>query len=267
MHCPLCGAENPQNAKRCHLCDTAVETNSNEVNETLVVETVDVSQKIVSWQKLAIVLATIAVVVAPWTFMLDLFTVPDEVQEARENFTRLETSYLENGDQWDQQKNQILLSIRRHESSDDITKPELTFDHLPLEVVLSYLHDDLDWTQDVAFFPHRDLASPTLIISKYEPGVWPLKIILSLELRLKEKGHHVWVEIGRLRRGKREISNTLIWTYFGQELRQLRRLETFGGGIENVRLSQAEETKRPQISWTYWHRALRSPGGLAHIVP
>ena len=273
MQCSLCGAENPNSAKRCGLCDSDLKSNdTHQVTETstdsshLILDPVDLTRPNIIWSRLAVLIFVLMIVAAPWYLMSDLFQVPTSIETSRDQFSSLRESYLKDPEGWNKQKNQILREMHRHRQDDEPTKGEAVFQDLPLEVLMAYLADDLNFMdkrfRHVCLYPAAETPAARVIISKYEPGFWPFKILVSLEVELETVGKRVVPRFHRLRRGNREVAQGLAWVYFATELQSLRELESFAGGIRlfQLRAQEREEGVADQpdyrLSWHYLHRAI-----------
>lgn len=262
MDCPLCGTENTTSAKRCQLCDTPLQADARaeEANapspDTIFIDTVDASRMQFSRRKILIATALVTLLTVPWLFMSSLLSVPDDVAESRTLYEKVHARYVDEQASWSKQKDQILAAVARKQKDDPIGSEPALFEGLPLEVALAYLYEDLGMGKNtftnVAIYPNTDLSNPTFIVSKYQKGMWPLKILLSLEVRLRHDQGAWVVEYQRLRRGSRDISPALAWVYFLPELKLLSKLEALGGGARSLSLFRpASGNTPPQLSWSY----------------
>lgn len=239
MRCPLCKTVIPQDSKRCHVCDIVVAEPSN-ADPCLVVDTIDASHKRYSAPKIVLFFAILVLLAAPWLLMNDLFRVPQEVIDSRAEFQKLATRYHEGQPRWHAEKEQLLENMRLHPLEERMNSEGHSFDNVPLEVFMALLWEDLKFSKDkfrdVTVFPIVDAENPTFLITKYEHGMWPLRILLSLEVQLNNHGNRLTVEFRRLRRGNRDISQDFAWVYFGPELKLLRQLEVLAGGVSHLRI-------------------------------
>lgn len=228
--CRICHTENAKDASACSLCNTEFERQMPRASEREASGTSRASTLATAiWRRRTPLLfaALLACILVPLLSMRDLVATPSEVAATRVGFATLTASYEGKKAAWDEQKTQILLMLKRQRVATDLAKSDLSLDQIPFEVLLSYLNQHMDSLgADVAIYPSQQ---GTLILSKPENSL----IMLSLEMRLSDKGQ---ISFASLKRGQREISPTLAWTYFGAELSKLRALEMFQGGLKNLRI-------------------------------
>lgn len=271
MRCSLCGAENPDAANRCQLCDTAlvrdeVETPSSEAPSHIALGTADISHVSIRWSRLTQALALLAFLALPWLMMSDLFQTPPDVQQGIEQFQVVKARYFAEQERWDAQKDQVLKVMARHYQDHDLAKDAIPIEDIPFEVLLSYLVDEVNLlsanNDDLVIYPVIDGHDPRLLISKEDRSLWPFRIALSLELMLDQDANGIHVKFLRLRRGSRSENSELAWNYFGPELQQLRKLESYAGGVRQLLLYRkdaeiAADTSSTYVSWQYQHQAFR----------
>lgn len=256
MRCPLCKSQVPKNTQRCPICDTDLTTQNNEYT---VVDTIDASRTRFSAYKIFLVLTVVTLLVTPWLLMGDLFRVPPEVDVSREKFEVLTTRYQQSQTHWHAAKQQLLENMQNRSPEGRLDLGSQAYDNVPLEVFMAFLREDLQFSKDrfrdVTVFPIPDTKNTVFLITKYEKGVWPLKIVLSLEVQLINKGNRLSVEFRRLRRGSREISRDFAWVYFAPELKLLRQLEVLAGGVSNVHVyilpQPVAEGSQERLGWRY----------------
>jgi len=262
MKCPLCRTNNPPEHKHCQLCDTLLSSSSDAASDIsyTVIGTVDATQRFFSKRKLALIFLVIVLLILPWTLMSDLFVVPKDVKQSRELFSLLSDDYLANKDVWHQQKEQILSSMTQHETFEGKMNAELiNFDNLSLGVLMAFFHENMGFNKrkfkSLSIYPINHLNETTFLISKYQRSVWPLHILVSLEIQLKFDHDKMNITFKRLRRGQRQVSPELAWTYFGPELELLCQLEPFVGNIRKLRFyRQTEPTTHHndiRVGWQY----------------
>lgn len=239
MECPLCGAHIPDGSLRCQLCDTLITPQKND-HSYVVIDTVDITRPKFCRRKLTIAALALLLLFLPWLLMADLFVVPPDVKASRRSFDKVVKSYSQDRSLWHEHKEQVLLSMEPKSLEEQIAREKLSFDEVPLETVVAFFEDNLSFTKGqldhVKFFPASDLHSATFLISKYQKGVWPMRIMLSLEVRLSFDDGRLQVLFQRLRRGKRDVSPKMAWIYFGPELEAFRKLESALSGIINPRV-------------------------------
>lgn len=239
MKCHLCGTENSPEAVECSFCDTIFAENTEAANSRVTIDAVDTSSTRLSWKKTVIALAICMTIVIPWYFMTDLLSVPKDVQENQKNFEKTLNNYLQQQKLWKQKKDTALQNNN------------LLHGDIPLEAFFAYLEEDLGFNlTNVTIFPN---SNSSIMITKRQRGLWPLSVVLSLEMGINIEKGQISVHFIRLRRGQREVSPGLAWAYFGPELGRLRRLEFFAEGTRNLQIS--EHTL--QIFWQQTTPSLR----------
>jgi hypothetical protein len=245
MECPLCGSDNDPAQKKCYICDSllhadAVETSQDEdllfvKEEGVVARGRSASMGVI----VAFIFIFSCVSVGVFFSERDVFSEPSYVLNTREECSSVIASYYEQQEMWLQQKQQILSAMHRHRSTEDSSKEATSFDTIPLEVIVAYLDDDLDFGQflneGTSLFFLKNLSSPTVIMSKYE-GVWPLRTLVSLEVVLSQKDGAFSAECTKLRRGFRDLDIDSAWEHFGDELYSLRDLNAIWGGVHDFRM-------------------------------
>ena len=145
--------------------------------------------------------------------------------------------------------------MQRHLEDGDIAKPSAHFSDVPLEVLVSWLHDvqlGLPSSSTLAIYPSPDYPN-TLLVSKFEEGVWPLPIVVSLQVRLqKEK-----ISVGHLKRGERRIPIQMAAHYFSKESAWLSQQQDWIRAIEGLHLAPiskggAGSFAEVGLDWHYW---------------
>ena len=182
------------------------------------------------WKTFSIFIACIAAIVIHWFCTSELFEIPQDVALSRKNFFLAKERYLANASYWDAKQRHFTEFMQQEMP---VSEPERILQHLqeaPPEVFISFLINKLrlglDRLDHIALFPKETSASSFgLIVSKYEQGIWPLKIMLSMEMEIKIQAHHLSLTFSRLRRGSQDIALGLCWAYFGAELERMRQLE------------------------------------------
>ena len=269
MDCPLCAASNEDSAVVCYLCGSNLKKSLQE--EVLTSDDKKSGFKIRKlniYGRRPIIFAILFVVaIITWFQLSPFLSKPHDVLTSRESFQKLKEKYYANEDTWDQQKDQILNTMIGHRAVSPIYKETISFENIPLEVVMAFLFQDLDFSSpqfsSTTFYLSPDLSTPTVIISKYDTFVWPLKSLLSLELKFDVNNKKLHVDFSKLRSGTKEISSDLAWAYFTPELQALRYFEMFLGGITDVSFSHNEEPEENisqaspiTISWDYMHQPI-----------
>lgn len=278
--CSLCGAENPDGAERCGLCNADLELGIPlEEGEThtvsqpsptphVVLEMEDAGRFQLSKTKLGIFFAVLLVIAAPWLLMHDLFSIPPEVEASRKECLVSFENYLKNQEMWSQQKQQILMRMKEHEGGEDLTRETLLLHDLPVEVLFAYLCEDLEFSfsnyEEVCLYPLVDQLGTRMILSKVEDDMWPLKVLCSLEFSLEVTPQGLSVSFLRMRRGSRSVPTELAWGTFAEELQNLRKLEGFSGGVQNFQIYSKKKATSPstsplEVSMHYLHHPMQKP--------
>lgn len=267
MDCPLCGAENDAFLEKCVICDSLLGEKA-KLQHASIQKDIEIEGWLgrVYWRRLLSCFALLLLVVVPYLFFFDLFQTPEEIIRSRQNFIKFQESYRKERDRWDFQKEQILSAMREHRLKEDLGKDKLSFSAIPLEILFAFLEDDLGFSlpkfDGVCLYPLDDLTNPVMILSKYENVLWPLQVMLSMEIELKTGENRIEAKIRRLRRGAREISPSQSWEYFGAELQALRVLEMFSGGVSVTKFYREENSKEVGkslpilLSWKYLHHGI-----------
>lgn len=181
------------------------------------------------WKSFLLFLGISLALFGHWLTTSEIFDIPEDVQATRDLFYKAKEGYISNQSYWDA-KQQYFVTYVEKELLEGNDVPLLQrLQETPGEILISYLvqkmHQGMERIEQIAIYP-KDVTPCTLLISKYEPGIWPLKIMLSLELEVKIHAHRFSLSIVRLRRGSQDLALGLAWAYFGPELERIRQLET-----------------------------------------
>ncbi len=182
------------------------------------------------WKTFFLFISCVSALFFHWIATSDLFHVPHEVEHSRQLFSQAREGYQAQELYWNMKLEQIL----NHVSVSDIAKQSqmlLHFQETSPELWIAYLvkclRFSLDRLQHVSLsLKEHSNGSLMLIISKYESGIWPLRILLSIELEIQPNAYTEKSNIVRIRRGGQDIALGLSWAYFATELAPLKRLET-----------------------------------------
>lgn len=179
------------------------------------------------WKSFLVFFIISATLIVHWFVTSELFEVPSDVTKTRISFAKAVDNYRTNASYW----NAKLLHFK--ESMDQ----ELTYgEHAFLELIqetpgeifvsflLQHLNICLERLEEISAFP-RTGSSFSVVVSKPEGGIWPLRIMLSMEIEIKYTAEKFSLAISRLRRGSQDIALSLAWAYFGPELEALRAFE------------------------------------------
>jgi hypothetical protein len=268
MDCPLCGANNSNSATMCFICDSPLKgefLSSTHERENGEISSPKTNFRNMNYKKLSTYLVIFLLILIPCFLMLDLFQTPTSITQSRQGFVTVMSNYEKNQERWNHQKDQILEVMNLHRLEEDIGKEKLLFDAIPMEILMAFLVDDLEISakfSDLAIYPSKNLSDARLFLTKYESKIWPFQILLSLEVGFTIEEGKVVTQFHHLRRGKREVSPTLAWVYFGPELQALRSFSEFSGGVQRIKLYQKENEQKVQtpsniyLSWEYFHRSI-----------
>jgi hypothetical protein len=178
------------------------------------------------WKSFLIFTGVSLALILQWFFTSDIFNIPEDVAQSQHYFQKAKEGYLANRNYWDAKEQHFIDYIRYElEQSNDQELLE-RLQETPGEILISYvtqrLPAGLQRLEHVSLFL-REGSPCSLIVSKYETGIWPLKIMLSLELEVKIQGRRLSLVPSRLRRGSQDLALGLAWAYFGPELDTIRQ--------------------------------------------
>lgn len=252
LRCSLCGSENKAFSQICEICDTPLQESFAEQSEPQ-------TQSQVSYFYFSKRFYLLLFFLLPILFFYDLLLTPRDVALSRAGYFSLKESYEQQRDKWDHQKDEILFAMREHRQMGEIGKEMLYFEAIPSEILMAFLQDQIEFSQDLAIFLSEKLEHPRVILSKKENLFWPLKTLLSLEIELAMESGELKARILRLRKGSRSLDSKHAWTSFSKELRALRSFETFYGGLKELRMYRKQsESQSPSfmLSWKYLHHSI-----------
>jgi hypothetical protein len=181
-----------------------------------------------------------------WFLTSELFDVPVDVSHSRQEYILAKTHYEKNRDYWDTKQNNLMESIKLDLNQQESKKILEQLNEASSEIFISFLVQNLNFYKErlneIAVFPKKSASSFSIILSKYEKSFWPIKIMLSLELEIKVQGNAFAIEFVRLRRGARDVSLGLAWTYFWPELEPLQELKLLSHPIFYLPRNSAKST-------------------------
>jgi hypothetical protein len=167
--------------------------------------------------------------VLQWFFTSDLFKIPASVSTSRNAFFNAKEHYESNSLYWDAKQRQFDDFIHQEITGNNPHEIIQKLYEAPPEVFMSFLvtrmHLSSGRLDHIVIFPKENTSNFTIVMSKYEQGIWPLKIMLSLEFEVKLSRRKFSINFTRLRRGAQDLALGLCWAYFGPELERLRELE------------------------------------------
>lgn len=190
------------------------------------------------WKSFFLFCAISSLIIFYITSSSDVFQVPPEVQQAYSNFKQALQQYEANPLYWDVKQRHVIDEIKQDiQRTGRINDTIYLLQEMSGELLISYLLKELKIPQErlktIAIFPKTDGTGLSFLISKLEQGVWPLDVILSLELEVIIEQGKVQLLFQRLRRGSQELATGLTWAYFGSDLDWLRQ-----EGVSTMRASQ-----------------------------
>ncbi len=167
-----------------------------------------------------------------WMMTSEIFKVPHDVSHSRKKFFTAKEHYEKNREYWDAKQVHFVNTVRKEIAQDGDKTVWHLLEQVSSEILLSFLIRELEihpkFMGQLAIASKKGSASSfKVILSKYEQGIWPLKIMLSLEMEFKIQSDHFAIEFTRLRKGAQDMSIGLCWAYFGPELAPLKKVELF----------------------------------------
>lgn len=162
-----------------------------------------------------------------WFSTSDLFEIPPDVQKTRQDFVKAKQTYKANASYWDAKLTHFKESMNEELAFGEQAFLELiqeTPGEIFVSFLLQHLNVSIDRLEEIAAFPRRG-STFSIVVSKPEGGIWPLNIMLSMEIEIKYTAEKFSLAIARLRRGSQDIALSLAWAYFGPELENLRAFE------------------------------------------
>ncbi len=181
------------------------------------------------WKAFFIFLGISLGIVGHWLSTSELFNIPSDIASSRKRFFQAKEGYFSNQIYWDAKQQHFVDYVKQELAHGDEQLLLQRLQETPGEILISFLlqkiYHDIHRIDQVTIFP-REGAPCLLVITKPEPGIWPLNIMLSLELEVKIHAHRFSLSISRLRRGAQDVALNLSWAYFGPELKSIRQLET-----------------------------------------
>ena len=196
------------------------------------------------WKSFILFIVCCCGIVFQWMYTSQLFHVPRDVAKTRILFNKAKERYTQQAAYWDMKLVQCVAAVQNedagqsnhvpipHVSNHQAQNQQALFQNLQAfspELWIAYLVNkagfSLSRLDHLVIFPGEQGGDGnTIILSKYEPGIWPLKILLSLELAVKADFRAVSIDVLRIRRGGQDIALGMSWAYFGSELESLQRL-------------------------------------------
>ena len=182
----------------------------------------------IHWKTLFLIVGITIGLVFHWFSTSELFTVPQDVATSRENFFTAKENYFQNSAYWDAKQKHFVEKLQEIMSTNADFAVLKEIKQTPGEIFISYmlknLHINPERLEKSAVFTKDDSSGCSIIISKPEKTIWPLRIMLSLEIEVKIQRERFSLTVSRLRKGSQDIALGLAWTYFGPELESIRQV-------------------------------------------
>lgn len=180
------------------------------------------------WKSFLLFCTVSTILVLYVTSSSDVFQVPIEVRDAYQNFKLANQHYEINSLYWDVKQRHLTDEVKQDIAhTGGINSTIYLLQETSGEILISYLLKELKMPKErletIAIYPKPDGTGLNFIISKLERGVWPLEVILSLELEVVIEQKKIQFLFKRLRRGSQELATGLTWAYFGSDLEWLRQ--------------------------------------------
>ncbi|HXF29547.1 MAG TPA: hypothetical protein VN457_06820 [Chlamydiales bacterium] len=166
-----------------------------------------------------------------WLVTAEIFKVPHDVTYARSESMAAFHRFVSNRNYWDGMQKELMSNLK-HELQKKNTPEALSIvQELHPEMLISFLVSELRVSPErfelLSILPRKLPSSLHMTLSKFENGIWPLKVMLSLELDITVHAGRLKIGFSRMRRGSTDISLGLAWAYFGSELELLKKHELF----------------------------------------
>lgn len=174
------------------------------------------------WRAITLFVALGALSLAAWVSCSPFLDTPHDVAHTRKLFIGAKNSFCHNPHYWHakrrQMENRILNELQERNGE---AIPGLVREITP-EMLLSYAVDALEVPlgtfDSVTIFPKISGSSFIILISKQENSLWPLAVIVSLEIEVRIEPQGAMIIFRRLRRGVQELATTQASMYFGADL-------------------------------------------------
>ncbi len=227
MHCPLCNADNDDNATTCVVCDLLL-TDKLFDSE---------GRPKRSFKKLYLfVFALLTVLfILPWALRKETFTLPLQVKKSQLVYNTAIDSYTNNQNHWSDAKDHIVSQVLGLKSRTLFQRESSYHENIPFEVLLAYLLEDLEWdTSNVTISPiYNPKHNASFLLSKKEKDRWPLAPCISVLINIDKDGDGMFrTSFGSLKRGSDALPISLTTTLFKDEIDKLSNLQMFAEGLK-----------------------------------
>ncbi len=169
------------------------------------------------------------IVFMQWYLSSELFKLPQDVMASRESYFHTKHRFEKTRSYWDIKARQftdiISTELRYTDLEKILSTPKDTSFELWMALAMEKFCHVFERDESLAIFFRQGKIPGSLILSKYDSEIWPMRILLSMEIDVKVQGNLVIVSVKRLRRGAEDIAPGLCWAYFGKELETLRNFK------------------------------------------
>ncbi len=180
------------------------------------------------WKAFLVFTMIAGLIIALWSSSSDIFEVPSDVTTAYKNYQDAKRHYYQNSVYWDSKREHFERAIIDDLHDHGGHNVPMLLETLTPEMIISFLARNLKLSPErlsfTSIMSKENSSSFTLILSKFEQAVWPLKIIVSLEAEVSITSEGVCLYFTRLRRGSEDLATGLAWAYFGSDLEMLKPL-------------------------------------------
>ncbi len=209
-------------------------------NDPLALSQFPQALSVFQWKAFFAFLIAACLLILAWSSTSDLFEVPPDVTVAYKSYQEAKRRYFQNSVYWDSKREHFEHLVQEDFMTTEGQHVSLLLETLTPEIFISYLVSKLKISTDrlntISIMPKESASTFTLIISKTEQAIWPLKIIISLEAEVSVSAQGVSLLFTRLRRGSEDLATGLAWAYFGSDLEALKPLPVISMKASQSRL-------------------------------
>src|SRR5574338_877410 len=153
------------------------------------------------WKSFLVFLGISLGLLLHWFATSELFEIPPDVIETRQQFIQAKENYFSNEVYWDTKLRHFMDVIQEEMNSQNEYAVIQRLQETPGEIFLSFLEKRMHLTlvrlKETAVFP-KEGSTFSVVVSKHEGGIWPLKIMLSMEIEIKCRAQRFSLAISRL---------------------------------------------------------------------
>ena len=180
------------------------------------------------WKAFISFLIVAFLLIFAWSSTSDLFEVPSDVIHSYKTYQDAKRHYFQNSVYWDSKREHFELLLRENLMASNEDHITLLLETVTPEILISFLVSKLRFSPErlntISIMQKESAPNFTLIFSKPEQAIWPLRIIVSLETEISVAKDGVSLLFTRLRRGSEDMATGLAWAYFGSDLEVLKSL-------------------------------------------